>query len=296
MGAIWKNGDTGEPTDQNWCGLDWTAWVPFIGGDFATMPAGPGVYRVRVLSQSTLTYLGQTGRSLRERLRALRRHTLAGEMPFNDPHTAAPSLWAWAHAEGYTYECSAAATSIELRERLALECWLLWKHRLATGSSVLCNHGQFHPRYTKSRNRSTGHRGGLIEQGADLAVPCVSQRPLLASGEPTGLDWMGLPWTPWRPLGAPLGIDGVALYRLRVAACPDLLYIGETLNVVARMMAHAKTYRELKSVEVSCLGLPVDSSKWSLHELENDLLGCYFDIVEKPPAHQFANTKPVDPR
>jgi hypothetical protein len=28
-------------------------------------------------------------------------------MPWNDPHTATPSLWAWQDAEGFEYECSA---------------------------------------------------------------------------------------------------------------------------------------------------------------------------------------------
>jgi len=29
-------------------------------------------------------------------------------MPWNDPHTAAPALWAWTDADGFSYECSAA--------------------------------------------------------------------------------------------------------------------------------------------------------------------------------------------
>jgi hypothetical protein len=39
-----------------------------------------------------LAYIGQTGRSLRQRVCALVHGTLADAMPFNDPHTAAPRL------------------------------------------------------------------------------------------------------------------------------------------------------------------------------------------------------------
>ena len=80
--------------DQNWCGLDWTAWVTFDlkKSDWLVLPNGEGVYRIRGVGSDFLMYVGQTGRSLRGRLRYLRRNVLADLMPFNDPHTAAPNL------------------------------------------------------------------------------------------------------------------------------------------------------------------------------------------------------------
>lgn len=83
---------------QNWLSFGWTEWVPFDGGDFKLLPTAAGIYRVRIRDQDRLAYIGQTGRNLRERLSDLRRNTLVKEMPFNDPHTAAPSLWAWRDA------------------------------------------------------------------------------------------------------------------------------------------------------------------------------------------------------
>ena len=83
------------------------------------LPTSAGIYRVRVRGQNQLAYIGQTGRNLRERLSDLRRNTLAIEMPFNDPHTAAPSLWAWRDAEGYEYECSAFASNADVQHRQA---------------------------------------------------------------------------------------------------------------------------------------------------------------------------------
>lgn len=73
--------------EQDWCGLAWTDWIPFDAptGEFQAVPTGPGLYRVRVQGQPVFAYIGQTGRSLRERLGDLRRNTHAREMPFNDP-------------------------------------------------------------------------------------------------------------------------------------------------------------------------------------------------------------------
>src|SRR4051812_24404085 len=92
-----------------WCDRDWTGFVPFGTGRAAAraLPAGAGVYRVRVAGRDELAYVGQTGRGLRERIVALMRQTLSAEMPFNDPHTAAPKLWSYRDADGCGYEASA---------------------------------------------------------------------------------------------------------------------------------------------------------------------------------------------
>ena len=61
---------------------------------FDLLPIISGFYRLRVTDGASLAYIGQTGRSLRERLRALRLGTFAELMPLNDPHTAASAHWA----------------------------------------------------------------------------------------------------------------------------------------------------------------------------------------------------------
>jgi hypothetical protein len=83
---------------NDWCNLNWSNWVPFDGGDFKGLHAGAGLYRIRVADRPVLAYVGQTGHDLHQRLGDLRRNVLAEAMPFNDPHTAAPSLWAWRDA------------------------------------------------------------------------------------------------------------------------------------------------------------------------------------------------------
>ena len=173
--------------------MRWTDWVPLDGGDFKALPTTAGIYRVRVQGQNQLAYIGQTGRNLRERLSDLRRNTLAKEMPFNDPHTAAPSLWAWRDAEGYEYECSAFTSGADAQRRQVLECWLLWQYRLEFGGSTLCNHGYFHPHYVKSKDRKSGFRGHRLEAPADHVQ---STAGLKHSDDGS----MGLDWSDWQQL------------------------------------------------------------------------------------------------
>ena len=84
----------------DWCQLSWTSWIAFSHpSSFIQLPSAAGLYRIRAVGIGELFYIGQTGRNLRERLGDLRRNTMQTQMPFNDPHTAAPSLWAWRDAE-----------------------------------------------------------------------------------------------------------------------------------------------------------------------------------------------------
>jgi hypothetical protein len=276
-------------TSSKWCGINWCDWVPFVDGDFKTISDQPGLYRVRVIEQPLAAYIGQTGRNLRERVTGLRRHTLAQNMPFNDPHTAAPSLWAWCHAEGYNYECSVAPTGATRRDRLAMECWLLWKYRTESGGSALCNHGHFHPGYVKSKNRSTSVRGGPRSQEEQTARGLSSHPPLVLSASPTDSAWMGLEWSGWASLSSIPGGAFPALYRIIDAKSQRLLYIGETQNLGQRMRSHAQKRWSGSAPMVSSCRLPEATSKVHLHELENDLIGGYYEQMRTSPELQFMN-------
>ncbi len=58
------------------------------------------------------------------------RHTLprTAPMPWNDPHTAAPSLWAWQDAEGFAYECSATPLDASTNGRRGMKRFLLYRY------------------------------------------------------------------------------------------------------------------------------------------------------------------------
>lgn len=91
-------------------GLDlaWSDWHSLnpTEGELSTIPMTAGLYRIRHHHYSDLEYIGQTGRSLRGRIGALARNTYKEEMPYRDPHTAAPCLWAIRQEDGPAFSVS----------------------------------------------------------------------------------------------------------------------------------------------------------------------------------------------
>ncbi|MCX5985111.1 MAG: hypothetical protein NTX54_01135, partial [Chloroflexi bacterium] len=138
----------------------------------------PGLYRIRPHGVPELSYVGQTGRDLRDRLARLARQLPSAEMPFDDPHTAAPALWAWSRSDGFSWECSAAAVDGSRQDRMSLEASVLWRYRLETGQSTRANHGRFHPHYAKSGMRARGVRGHLLADGATNPNGSPGTQPL----------------------------------------------------------------------------------------------------------------------
>ena len=230
----------------DWASISWTPFVPFALSRQAIreVPTGPGVYRVRVSNEDRLAYIGQTGRNLRERLGYLMRHMLAEEMPFNDPHTAAPKLWSFRRAEGLNYELSAAVFEAEEPNRLGLECHLLWRYRTEYGASTLCNFGRLAPGYRTSRNRKTGLRGGVIPDGPPVeADGSLSALPL--QGRPDSSDWMGLDWSEPAHLCQETtvpSLSGPGLYRL-MRGDGGVVYFGQTDDLADRLLTHRRTHR-----------------------------------------------------
>ncbi len=247
------------------------------------------MYRVRVNGQERLAYIGQTGRTLRERLLGLRLHTLAEEMPFNDPHTAACRLWSYRNAEKYEYECSAAPVDLSKPERMALECFLIWRYRLEVGQSTLCNFGRLHPQYLPSRNRSTGKRGGRLPDGQQNEQVAMSMPPLKLQGDPTTQEWMGLAWGPIEALrsNAVVAVPTTSgVYKLLDDA-GRLLYVGESSNLNNRLFSHRQRSWGNREVVFSICTLPELRIACQRLEIENDLIAGYYAATKQAPAFQF---------
>ena len=283
--------------DPDWCRLPWTSWQPFSGP--LALPSTPGLYRIRAVGVEELFYVGETGRNLRERVSDLRRNTLQAEMPFNDPHTAAPSLWAWRDAENLEFECSVTSiTSIDGREearrqREGQEFFLLWQYRLEFGSSTRCNHGRFHPRYARSTDRKKGKRGyRLSDNSGDNRSGGISLSPLQPLACSQEKNWMGLQWSTPNQLASItrqgiLAILGV--YKIFDPETGELLYVGETKNLKTRLAAHARKNWQCQKPLYSFVELPEDTPTYQRREVENDLLGGFYAQSQNMPKFQLIN-------
>lgn len=279
-----------ECLQMDWCNLEWTPWIPFQK-PFISIPKVGGVYRIRSHKINYLVYIGQTGRSLQERLRTLGMQINKEKMPFNDPHTAAPSLWTYRVEDGYEYEFSVAPVDLQTPYRQGLEDMLLWQHRITTGKSTLCNYGRFHPRYIKSKSKDSGKRGYKIpndEPNNPTSGP--SHSPLSLKGNPSDDNWMGLNWSDFLSLEK---LDtknlpkNTGLYKIIDDKTNELLYIGETFDLRTRLIYHSRRnfrgYIPIASYYTPLIILP----KHQLLELEADLLGAYYYQYKKPPIKQY---------
>lgn len=278
---------------SNWCDLSWTPFVPFLPttAERRIFPKKGGVYRVRVTGRDVLAYIGETGLKLRDRLAPLMVGTLAEEMPFGDPHTAAPKLWSFRQADGIQYEASVAACDLPKADRKALECFLVWQYRVAAGQSPLCNFGRLHPQYITSKNRSTGLRGCRIGDKALVTSKGPSIGALALKSRPTSLDWMGLAWTEWVPLATARrsgASRGPAVYRIRDEdGC--LMYIGQSFSLTSRLRKHARRLGP-GAMLCSITTVSADYTTTQLCEIENDLIAGYYSETRHAPTRQFGQS------
>jgi hypothetical protein len=305
-------------------------WVPFTADkeEFRIIPKEPGLYRIRPAGKDFLMYIGETRRTLHQRLNELRQSVRREDlMPWNDPHTAAPSLWAWRDAESerssdleeekrhqtsssaekssdleekkspsglFEYECSAAPLDASQAVRRGMESFLLYRYRQEYGESTLCNFGRFHKRYRKSTNRKEKLRGGKLEDShKDNPAGGPSISPLKVIGNPGDPDWMGLTWSERKTLSSDNIIvvaSGPGLYLLFDANNGEIIYIGQSGNCPKRLLDHSRKSWEGRDLQFSC---HVDQTlvlAHNLKELENDLIGNYFELNRKAPEYQLGNS------
>lgn len=279
-----------------WCSLPWSPWVPFSATkeEFRTIPKAPGLYRIRPAGKNFLMYIGGTGRTLHQRLNNLRMELRNPDlMPWSDLHAEAPGLWSWADDQGYDYECSAAPLDVSAVGRKGMECFLLYRYRQERGRSPLCNFGRFHPRYRKSTERKDDRRGGKLgEDQKNNPAGGPGLAPLEPVGSPGEPGWMGLVWTEREPLDADHVRNvpaGAGLYLLADAALHEIVYIGQSEDLAGRLRDHSGTVRDDRPLEFSCRSIGQPALPHILREVENDLIGNFFEQFRKTPEFQFRN-------
>lgn len=286
--------------------LTWGAWVPLHGiSRNPTIPRTPGVYRVRRTGRVDLDYVGQTGRSLRERLGALSR-CHSDTMPYRDPHTAAPALWALRHSTGCEFEASAMTTAGDPLLRLGREALEIGLHRQTHGASPTVQFGRVPVGYrASSPNNARLVAAGNRFRGGPYSGPTLAEHRAGTSPvgrltpDPHAPSWCGHQWSPWRPLhdvSRDLTTPATGLYRIRGDADRALLYVGQGV-LPARPRAHLAKISKVghrqgvlfgsqRRLEVSWVAGPQWPSNHLL-ELENDLIAAHVLHLDYAPIAQF---------
>lgn len=286
--------------------LSWGPWYDLNGA--SRNPAIPrktaGLYRIRRVGFDGLEYIGQTGASngLRSRMGNLL-GVFKEEMPYRDPHTAGPALWALRQA-GSDLEVSVCTVEGSTPWRKGLEALAISLHRQEQGGSPTVNFGRMPTGYRMSsanNNRlaeaGNKYRGGLSLEDDESHLAGIPPVGLLG-GSPESLDWCGHVWSPWTP-ASDLGTvqdQATGLYRIRTAGADVLLYIGEG-KIRDRLQAHFKKmdkddhaqgqiFREAGELEFSWVA-GEDWLKHHLLELENDLIAAHLLGAGQIPAAQF---------
>ena len=280
---------------------DWSNWRDLRGaGRDRRIPAGPGLYRIRRADgEPGLEYIGQTGRSLRGRLGQLG-GVYGAQMPYRDPHTAAPALWALRHRDGSDFEAAVLEVPGTAPQRKALEALAITLYRIESGRSPAASFGRMPAGY----RISTGNNARLAAAnqryrgGPDPAAPAgpasvpVHGRP---GPDPASADWMGWTWSPWVPVSqAVRSAACTGLYRVHSGHHGGLVYVGQGL-IALRLRAHAAKalspgHRQgpgfsgdLQASWMPLPGLPLVS----LLEHENDLIAAHVLATGHAPVAQF---------
>ena len=141
--------------------LTWCSWSPLQGiGRNPDVSDRQGLYRIRSVETARILYAGTTGRSLRARLSSLR--GVYGElMPYNDPHTVGPALWAHRIDAGETFEASFVELEVDMADRMGREALEITKRRIIDGTSPANNFGRIPYGWLKS----SGNNRRLAEAG-----------------------------------------------------------------------------------------------------------------------------------
>lgn len=279
--------------------LAWSPWVPLEGaGRDARLPRVAGLYRIRSAETGAVLYIGQTGRSLRARLGQLG-GVYGDVMPYNDPHTAGPALWAHRFETGETFEVSVAVLEVDRIYRMGREALEITKRRMIDGHSPAYNFGRMPRGWVKS----SGNNRRLVEAGrrfrgyrlsdeeiAALPPDPSAPPPATLEGDVRAGDWLGLAWH--SSAAAPPGRDDVGVYRIGDDGPGPLEYVGQG-RIATRWHSHASSWAADLAAEDSGSGgkgwgwVGLDLRSPQLLEVENDLIASHMMVFARPPRVQF---------
>ena len=284
-----------ELRSADWLGLNWTEWRRLDTKELGEIPRKAGIYRVRHPDRSGLEYIGETGNSngLRTRIQQLSRGTRAEEMPYRDPHTSAPCLWALLDKHGSKLEISFCNPEISRskRDRKGLEKVMIAIHRKVEGESPTANFGRIIKGYKQSSYRKDGIIGHK-DSSQDKKWTSLPPLDWSKKSNVKSSSWMGLNWSEPEKLenrtNAELPSSGV--YRIWFpTVSPPLAYIGETGAMKNRLRKHQKTFGDKSLFSVA--KIEKADTKAKRLEIETELVGAHFIEENSVPKGQEGGSK-----
>jgi hypothetical protein len=156
----------------NWLDLDRSEWTPLDADSFSDVPKEPGLYRIRHNNEEyeRLEYIGESA-DTRRRIQSLARGVYADKMPYRDPHTAAPCLWAVRDDVGSALEVSHTTPpkAEDEQHRKGIEATLLALRRRETSRSPTANFGRIIDGYKQSSYsyNDPAYKSGRLALGED---------------------------------------------------------------------------------------------------------------------------------
>jgi len=183
-------------------------------------------------------------------------------MPYRDPHTAAPALWALRHRDGCDFEVAVIEVPGTGPDRKALEATAITLYRIGSGRSPTASFGRMPAGYTISsgNNARLAAAGRRYRGGPDPAAPAgPASAPVsgLPGADPASADWMNWTWSPWAPISQARGsAAGTGLYRVRSSHHAGLVYVGQG-TIALRLRTHAA-----KASEPATAKAPASPATW----------------------------------
>lgn len=286
--------------------LHWSPWYLLWGaGANRAIPTQPGLYRVRRIGLDGVDYIGQTGiagRGLRGRLGMLL-GVYAAEMPYADPHTAAPALWALRHATGCDFEASVAVAEGTAQWRKGLEALAIALYRQERGESPTVEFG----RVPAGHRGSSGNNARLVAAGKRVrGGPTVeatvrnlraSRPPARSAGTPrarpgaaTG-GLLGSRWSWWLAVSRHEGSIGCGRPKQRASSIIGQGLIGRRVAThLAKSRTSEQTQGAIFAARESLQASWVAADQYAAHqllELESDLIAAHLLATGEVPAAQF---------
>jgi hypothetical protein len=276
----------------------WSHWIDLDGAQINSQtPKEAGVYRIRDSNSDIILYVGET-KNLRGRFSQLQK-TFSAEIPYADPHTATPALWAYLQENNTTLDISFIVIQGSRAKRMALESTYIAILRHEVGDSPMANFGQMPNGWIKS----SGNSSKLVELGKRFkgyrdhdafrtrSIPSI----LDLSNSSLDCNWGNLQWSNWEEFPTALPPTSViGLYRIRRPEAQMLSYVGQG-KINARLKAHssksginghAQSHEFAPGFLTSWVSVQVTHSR-QLLELEADLIASHYLAFNWYPTVQF---------